>query len=887
MYLYGHNIQAFLIQNLGPSGSYGSSFEISDYLVDMGSLEWAVDSELTKVIPKNVSFTLFDGSNDEIWTFIKSSLASPGAVFAPWLLVLVDGVKRFLGNVNMEQISRDESASSLSVRLTASDWSSTLSKINLDGPEWARPLPAIATARSGSLAVSGKSPSKYLLYMTSSTPWLGLGANRSEVYFTDISWLTLGDELTCDGISGTFKVLSVNPDKNSVVLEGFSWPAPTENPSVLRANPAMVYAMNFTRQASQWSRTNIYTVTAGLIKGNNPQYAAVLDTISELVPGDKVTLVPKNNPQKTGTYTIQDLDCELSTAIFVEEISVDLEVGDGFVLSEDSKLELVFEDIKDLIRRACFIAPVDFSRFTPPTLPVACHSWSAFKPDGLFSAGSDMQATLTGVEIKGPGGQGWAGSPEAGWAKSSWQNKATWTSQLTSAPSALMPVDYTRTRNTRRRNRNYSHLTNLIRKVFNPLEDTYIDLSADNIPNSLECFDYSSMRRYYVPSITSAGNVSFQCHSWNGAWNSVTLPNSGFTGAPLEMQPFPAVPSVLGSGASLIVLDNDGYLRVLFGNRPIAPVMVPENDGCLVQTPYGVYLVNHTGYGKITLNGNALKMDWVSAISDSRIGLLPQTFVALDAENLFCFSNTTVFKDDGKATFEMGLLQLDPNPAGGNGILSYDRICSGFPAQTVCIKDPGANRLIGLVGGRLFQISSEMSTVIERIKPSDLNALDLIEDVCRCQNAVAISMPEGFIGIVSRNQENIPNNVLLDVVQETELAQSEYFFSYFQVGGLGDLTFETYGSIVGQGDFSITQNPLITTDSQCRAICLSYANFFGKYRRQKQVNAVYTGGGIPPWESFRPMQRITLNNDPTVWYITSVKYDPIKSEAEVKFLQAI
>ena len=135
-------ITCTLLQNTGGPAS-GNSLSISTNLVSVGTLDVAIDTQLTKMQPGDLTVELVD-PDDSIWEFLQSQLAISGGLLPPWLQLSVGGVQKFLGTVDPSRIVRHLSADRNSIELGAQDWSVQLSNVYLGVPS--APLWMAATA---------------------------------------------------------------------------------------------------------------------------------------------------------------------------------------------------------------------------------------------------------------------------------------------------------------------------------------------------------------------------------------------------------------------------------------------------------------------------------------------------------------------------------------------------------------------------------------------------------------------------------------------------------------------------------------------------------------------------------------------------------------------
>jgi hypothetical protein len=154
-------------------------------------------------------------------------------------------------------------------------------------------------------------------------------------------------------------------------------------------------------------------------------------------------------------------------------------------------------------------------------------------------------------------------------------------------------------------------------------------------------------------------------------------------------------------------------------------------------------------------------------------------------------------------------------------ILENPELISGsIPSVITAVKDPSATRIFGLIGSRMFQISTTASSCIERFCVDGMTTQQLIENVTMIQNAYVCPLPDGQLHIVSRNLNETPINVEVVVLSSKEYMASEYFISQVNVSGSDDSIYAEQAGLLGGLTLEI-DNPFVTTVSQARAVAAS------------------------------------------------------------------
>jgi hypothetical protein len=297
-------------------------------------------------------------------------------------------------------------------------------------------------------------------------------------------------------------------------------------------------------------------------------------------------------------------------------------------------------------------------------------------------------------------------------------------------------------------------------------------------------------------------------------------------------------------------------------------------DAVLIQTPYGAYLVNARGYGQVKYSAGTLTCSYIDLQTDKNLNLIPSTFCALDANSVYVMAGVTWQDENLKTVNETHMLNLTADTVTHdvtNCIVNFEMVYFGVPRLAMMFKDGTSNRIIGLLAGRLFQISTKLAGTIERYSAEGLSAMDLITNMCMIHNCMPVPSPDGILHIISRDIYEEAINVEVDIGSTREYVGNDFFFSQVNVSGAEDTIYDyTVSSVLGGSTFEIDSHPFITSTSQCRAVSDTYINFFGHPRKKITQEWIWTGGGIAPYETLQPFQKLTINDNTTEYYLISV-----------------
>lgn len=844
-------ITASLWQNLG-TGQPGASFDLGGRMISLGQLSWSADERLTKVSPGDITLKIED-NDGALWTFLQDQIGISTGLLPPWLLVDVDGVRRFLGVVNPKGLRFDPKTRE--VEVTGQDWSILLANTTLGGSGWERAIPKAAGGRDGSET------------RPCNIGWV-LGVVLNVIYYAGPNnWLQNGDQVTCALIPGkTYKILGTGEYGTgwsaSLAPDSFSADFMAANPG---ATSATLQNVNFTRLPAPSSSTTYYKVTQAITVDNDiPTYQIALDTVDGIAPGDTLGLILTS---KSASFVVINVDAERKWVITREPVQQNLAVDDRLYFSPESIQELVFEDARSILALAVTTCngaatgyKVDLSRFTSAVLPDPVLAWLPLRPmvgDDLHAV-ADVEPGLSDLRVLAGDGTAWDGTPEAGWTAvgGTPAKRAVWTSQLTMPPASLMP-DETATLNTlaRRRNRAYGD-------GWKWLQQDNGDRGAGEWTSTLGAqaglvvvHDYPGMRRFKCNGST----VTTQ--AWTGTWGADTaFPWSG--GSILSACIMPGMPgALLARTAAGLVL----------GGSASGTCGVPAEavNAVLTTTPWGAYLVSAQGYGRVDWTGSGITLHWVT-LTDQVTGFFPNTLAGLTPDELVMLGRFDAQDRTGKAVTETYFFRLAALPVIGDASASViwaEKVTTGAPTLIGCFRDPTKlGRVIGQLGGRLFQVDRALPFTLERFKPSGMNALELVEHICQLHNAVAVPDPTGTLQVVSRNFLDQVYDLTIERISRKITRTWEHFYSLIRVSTTDD---EEYADALGQEGgklLEVTKHPLVWTKSGCAAMSKSLALWFGKPRTENaEVWFSSNTSAPPPWELLPRIARVRINGGTTLY----------------------
>lgn len=868
---------AALVQNLG-TGALGTVLDLTGHLVDVGGIKFEVDKELTKMAPGDLSLSVEDGDGS-IWTWIQTQIQMSGALLPPFLTLDVEMVRVFTGIIKPSEMSRD--ARTRKIEITAQDWSTMLASKPLtviDG--WARPEPK---------AISGRAASQTLTGYGSVTLAFGVPCclTPDSIFFDEpMNAIVPGDIIDGSTNFGTtftsLKALSVShnsgPSGSCVVkVSQMVWP-PGFGGTVAQ------YSGTWTRRASATTPQAYYQVTTAVSENPDPAiYKISLDIVDGLTPGDVLEL---QNADRSATYTVMQID-PIQGVVHVKEEVSNLALNDRLYFSDESAAQMVLEDVRTILSRACAPYAADFSGCTPTTLPSPLLSWLPLRPhsyDDLHSV-SDVESNLSTVRVF-CGSLAWDGTPETGWVLASGTHtpKASWVDQKLVAPASLMPDDSDSLVPLGWKRNQTPHPGFRNKSRYDDEEDPLWDPDDVQFAANAVVYDYLLMRRV----LFSGADASIS------AWNGTTWGDAVSDTFPEPVQSavvFPTAPA-----GSILALCTDGmiHMKVMPSGTAYSPLWIPSaaSDGELRVTPWGVYIVSSKGYGKISFVYDSLSLVWVTLSQNDDMRILPNTFCAIDGSVMAFALVNGIAKDGVTVLTETYLLRLafipTNNPTAQASILWSESVLDGAAISCGAVRDPSSTgRVVGHVGGRLFQFSSQMGIhyALERFTPSGMMASELIEHVCQIMNLVAYPSPTGTMYFKSRASSGTPTALTVDQVDVIESRAWEHFYSIVRVAGQNDTLYDAYSDTAGGDLLEISSHPMLWSNGSCATMAEVYASWLGIPRQVQKQTWFWTSPDSPaPWEGISPMTRLTINTTGP-WLLLALDDDRAAGKATATLLE--
>lgn len=859
-----------LYQNDGAGGA-SVQCQISANLASLGQLGWTIDDQLTKLQPGGFSCKVWD-EGGSVWAWLQDQIATAGGanLFAPWLQLTVGGVQRFMGLVDLASCRRDEK--DLQVEIQADDWSVLLRDVPLEGSAWERPLPKVASSRPGA------------------GPWTATCVKGSDMLLFKAKPDLQKDDVMLYG-SEEYVVHSCFDTYFSFwIVRLIGWTS-SGKPATFQ-----VY-----RKSASTGESLYYSITANLTPADDqPSILAVpLDTVEHLTPGD-VLLTTSDAELK-----ILDVDAERREITLTEPLTATLRDGDKLYLSEDSRRTLVHVDAWRLVESAAAPYSVDLSRFAPATLPRPVFAWVPTDGDApRITHASDAEPTLAAVRFFSAGGS-WTGTLEGGWSysTSTTPRHVDWTTQLASAPYGLMideSADLAPYQD--RRNRAYgTWKAGRTREV----DGSWSRLAKDEdegrtLPwrSYALAHDCAGRRRIRATNPSAkTGTSTWQEAAWDGsAWGAWTgaeaWPVAGWH--PCELAPMIGVTHTSGTGCAILALaaNSSGsmQLQLVRGAGPAATCALGAAmlGAKLRTTPWGVYLLGSGGYGRVSYAGGVLSVAWAD-VRDTGTVLLPSTFAALDDSGVYVCARVSGTDDEGKTFTETWLLHLAATPTPGESpVVWSDRVYAGVPRLALALRDPSCpTRLVGILGSRLFQVSSTLPRTVERVSVYGLTGAELLEHVAQLQLAVVVPRPDGVLQVVSRGEATAATPLTVDTSKLSSQRLSAHFFSVVRVGGKEDDAYaDAFGPVKGGRALEISDHPMVSGPGQAYGVAAAYAAWFGRPRRQWEATWVHEDPDTAaPWEALRPWQKIAEGGRTA--RLIGLSEDIVKGEAKATLLEEV
>ena len=879
------SIQVQLFANDGTSAP-GTSADVSASVVEVADIAWAFDERFCKAEPAQVNLRVAD-EDGTIWTWLQTQLGttrdSIAQLLPPWVVVTAGGARQFLGLVDLASIKRDQS--SRLNDLSADDWSVLLRDSQLGGVTWTRPLPRGSVTRPQAGPWTGTRRDEYPAEAIRLYPARDLQVGET------LQESGVGYRVTGLVTQGTYDINGRHTGSEQIVyLSGWS--------------KSGTGSWSFLKLAATVGDFGGYTVAAdadpaGLDQG----YKIKLGTTDFLAPGD-VLVTPGD-----AELVIADVDPLTGAIILAKPITEKITSGTLLKLSEDSAAQLIYQDARDLIRAAAAPYRVDLTRFQPASLPRPVHSWLPMRKDGIdLRQVCDLEPTLTQVRLLGAttSSAAYTGTPDAGWTAGSVGTRyLDWTAQRTTAPAYLMPDDRaTEPGVTRARNRVYYPRS--YGKPIWVLSETVQDPpvwtpSVIPWPAAVFAHDYSQFRRLVVNNPEGAGlsASTIKEKRWNGsAWGSTSTtdwPVSGWH--PVSLVPMPGVSATNGpvspQGQALLALclSDDGTaleLQLVHAGSPVRLSVPMSYMGAeLAVTPWGAWMVGWGGLGRVSYSAGALSLAWCQ-VQTGTAALWPSTLSAIDSASVFVAGCWTSFDKAGKLdTPTTGVIQVDATtPA----VLASYQVGNFRPQTALVVRDPSdSTRILGLLGGRLFQVQAKLPLVVERVKAQGMNAAEFLEFVAILHNAVLAPRPDGVLEVISRNSTGTPTALNLDQVKVAQQRVSPNFFSVCRVSTAnGDFYADAWGTTRGGRVLEISGNPMVWTESTCLGVASTYVAFAGNPRRvEEQTWCWENADTAPSWEALPRWATVQINGGSTSWLVTSLSHSLVRGEARATLLEVL
>lgn len=650
---------------------------------------------------------------------------------------------------------------------------------------------------------------------------------------------------------------------------------------------------NFTRLSSSSTDAIYFTVQTAVGPSPSPNvYSIDLDTVDGPMSLDVLKCI---HGLQAATWTVHSIDPEL-LRLNVAEAVTNLNAGDMIYFNDATNAELVMMDARVLIAAAAQPYSVDFSRFVKATLPMPVFGWlvsqSLNQSEALLPV-SDIEPSAAGqVRLICGLTNAFHGGPDLGWTAESavalpanQPQFADWTNQRNSAPASLMP--YTVKADSpfaKRRNRTYSDTNSNYSFTYTSVDNgptpnagarsTWVDGWTSAIGSTIPAqifYDYLQMRKLVVAS----GGHGLNAYAWSGSAFGGASPLTWPTGNALEsLCNFPGGPS----GALLAVTTANTLELALFPGLASCAIPAYLQNGVLMPTPYGPYLIGPKAYGQITYSGAVLAIN-AAFFTDIVTCFWPNTFVARTTSEAVMMGRLDLpGASSSSLTTESWLyrLTLPPNLTTLNAsVLLSEKIADGAPVFAGAILDPTkAGRVVGHWGGRPWQFDTQMPWTVERFTPGGMTAQECIEHVCQLNNAMAIPQSSGILAIVSRSIAETPIALtVLQVTNDQSLAWANFYSIVRCTTQDGQKYYDANGTQNGGNLLEINNQPMLWTLSQAGAMAESYAAWFGRPRATETHSWTYPdANSAPPWEGLPPFARITLNGTGP-WRVMSTTQD--------------
>jgi hypothetical protein len=536
----------------------------------------------------------------------------------------------------------------------------------------------------------------------------------------------------------------------------------------------------------------------------------------------------------------------------------------------------------------------------------------------------------------------WTGDADGGWTgptpvTTAPAPNADWTRQLVSAPSSLMPYEVVQANPFQRvRNRPYSDVSyyrenNGLIQV--QIGSTYYLVNGDYVFTNTEAgsswvinysyeqngttyttasanftlwsaawapwagpfvsYDYQSMVKLAI----SGGSVNV--YSWSGtAWGTPTTytwPGSRYLQDAVPLIGVPGTTIALTVDSSVATTNPKLEVWDYHAASATTLALTGANSafigGQLTTTPYGVFIVAGPCIGQISCSGvgGAITIQPLY-LTDQVNWLWANTLVARTASEIVILGRYDDLSSGSTvtSTYLFRLILPFVTSLDANTLLA-EKIIDGAPPTIGAMRDitkPG--RVIGHMGGSLWQLDTVRSWCVARVRPTGMTAMELIEHIAQAFCAIAIpNVATGVMQMVSRLNNAYPTSISPDQVSIKNTANWKEFSTIIRISANNDPSI--YWDAVGQqggGKLEMDQHPLCYSFSDCMALAESWQPWFGVPRLETNQEWFFTdSNSAPPWEGLQMFSPLLVNGGTTPMVLMKLSQNVVKGSATVKLLQ--
>jgi hypothetical protein len=86
MIIQGRQLNCYLCQNIDGT-NFGAVLDVSNNVIEIGSIGWALDTQVTETTITDCSIKLFDNPGDTIYSWIQANTGSAEGVLPPFLII--------------------------------------------------------------------------------------------------------------------------------------------------------------------------------------------------------------------------------------------------------------------------------------------------------------------------------------------------------------------------------------------------------------------------------------------------------------------------------------------------------------------------------------------------------------------------------------------------------------------------------------------------------------------------------------------------------------------------------------------------------------------------------------------------------------------------------